>query len=711
MSLALLLALPASAAGLVVEPYLQLATPTSIRVGWEAPGASPGVVVYGDGLEQGSTVVWTDGTTSIHEAELSGLTPGAAVAYRVESGGATSETFTLRTPPSDPTARTWRFVATSDMQRSDADPEKWGEITHDGVMSWVTENLGAGMSEALDGVLVPGDLVDDGENHEDWTRDFFGLQHPLFAEVPLYAVLGNHESNADWYFRYIQSPLDGEPDRPEHSWTHSLGNVRIIGLDSNDGYANDSQLRWLEDRLADACADPAVDFVFAQLHHPFQSELWTPGNHPWAGLVQAQLEAFSNRCGRPSVMFFGHTHAYSRGQSLDARHLMINVAAGGGAIDRWGEQAQRDEPAYTVSDDAWGWVLVEVEAGEDPTLRVRRFSRGDREQGLDNTLIDDLTLHRDAPAPAAPSPVAPHADAEIAGDCATFQIDAPATVQAVRWQLASACDAFDAPLLDRWVQDHNLYFGTDSLSDDDPLSLRLAGPLPPAATCWRAQVRDPELAWSAWSTPAPFRQVASTRTGNLLANPGAEDGVRAPWEGDTASITGDGRCSDRPPAAGARSFVLGGTCLDRSGGAMGQTVRLPAALQAGAPAIARAELWAVGEGQLTVRLTALDLGGAELGTTEAIFQPGATWAPSAVELDLPVTTTRVRLDLVGASGVIDLDELRLTVGEGGEVDCAPRRPAPDDTSPPAACGCASGPRTAPAPLLLAALALVRRRRA
>ena len=30
-----------------------------------------------------------------------------------------------------------------------------------------------------------------------------------------------------------------------------------------------------------------------------------------------------------------------------------------------------------MSDDSWGWALLEVTDGLDPTLTVRRFSRGD----------------------------------------------------------------------------------------------------------------------------------------------------------------------------------------------------------------------------------------------------------------------------------------------------------------------------------------------
>ena len=59
-----------------------------------------------------------------------------------------------------------------------------------------------------------------------------------------------------------------------------------------------------------------------------------------------RLEAFSADCGRPGLLLFGHTHGYSRGQSLEHRHAAVNVATAGGAIGRpAGEAAGAGEAA------------------------------------------------------------------------------------------------------------------------------------------------------------------------------------------------------------------------------------------------------------------------------------------------------------------------------------------------------------------------------
>ena len=134
--------------------------------------------------------------------------------------------------------------------------------------------------------------------------------------------------------------------------------------------------------------------MFAEVHHPYKSELWTPGESDFTGSVVSKMEAFSEACGKPSIHFFGHTHGYSRGQSRDHKHVMINVATAGGAIDYWGEWPQVDYDEFSVSEDDWGFVLVEVEAGDEPKFSVKRLSRGDGNVALDNALTDSFSVSK-----------------------------------------------------------------------------------------------------------------------------------------------------------------------------------------------------------------------------------------------------------------------------------------------------------------------------
>src|SRR5436309_374122 len=55
-------------------------------------------------------------------------------------------------------------------------------------------------------VIHCGDVVDDGARNEQWTGDLFGPCKELFARVPVYPCIGNHEKNHPFYYRYFALP-------------------------------------------------------------------------------------------------------------------------------------------------------------------------------------------------------------------------------------------------------------------------------------------------------------------------------------------------------------------------------------------------------------------------------------------------------------------------------------------------------------------------
>jgi hypothetical protein len=259
--------------------------------------------------------------------------------------GGTNRGNPVKTAPLAEDERSFQIAAMSDMQRDDSHPDKFAEILSEGLIPHVKDRYSSDLSEALAMVFITGDLVDNGWIYTEWLDDFFTPASELMSRVPVYPVPGNHEGNTPLFFRYFHLPENATPGYEEHWWSTDYSNVRIIGLDSNTSYRTDTQLEWLESLLDETCTDSNIDFVFAQLHHPYLSELWLPGETDFTGDNIHRLEAFTDNCGKPSIHFFGHTHGYSRGQSRDHRHLWVNVASAGGALDRWGmtEQADYDE--------------------------------------------------------------------------------------------------------------------------------------------------------------------------------------------------------------------------------------------------------------------------------------------------------------------------------------------------------------------------------
>jgi len=364
----------------VVQPYLQSPTWSTMYILWETDSNSDSRVEWGTWPTLGEvttgTAITSYGSNKLHTVKLTGLQTSARYYYRVITGNLTSEIYDFIMPADPMDEASFKIVAMSDMQKDNSNPNKFEEIVHDGIITYLAENYFGDLPFDLQMILVPGDLVDNGWSYSQWANTFFAPAHPLFAHVPLYPVLGNHESDTDYYFNYFHLPETGTPGYEEHWWFTDYSNLRVVGLDSNPGYQLDIQLSWLDEVLDDACYRTNIDFVFAQLHHPYKSELWVAGETDFTGEVISRMEAFTTDCGKPSIHFFGHTHGYSRGQSRDHEHLWVNVATAGGNIDSWGEYAQADYPEFTVSQDEWGFVMVEVEAGDDPGFHMKRISRG-----------------------------------------------------------------------------------------------------------------------------------------------------------------------------------------------------------------------------------------------------------------------------------------------------------------------------------------------
>ncbi len=549
---------------------------------WETDAAAESVVEYGSTTAMENTAtgsseeIW-DGHF-VHEVQLTGLERFTTYYYRVKSGPAQAGPFVFKTPPFATDEQDFRFVAMSDMQKDNSNPNKFSEVVQEGVVRYLSEQYGGGTSDQIGLVLIPGDLVVNGLDYGSWKSDFFDPAHPLFTGVPFYPVLGNHEINTGFYFSYFHLPDNGPEGLEEHCWHKDYSNTRFIGLDSNFPFNTEEQIDWLQTVLDDTCENPDIDFVFAELHHPHKSELWVPGETDFTGLVIERLENFTEQCGKPSIHFFGHTHGYSRGQSQDHKHLWVNVATAGGSIDRWGEFQQADYDMFSKSQDEWGFVEVDVEAGDDPKFTLRRVSRGNEDTPRDNEITDVITVTKELNKPTTPNSLYP-INQEVPIDCVIltangFSTGISSEHGAAQWQVSTDCTDFSSPVAESWKQHENWFFNEDTQAGDDLTDEKIQGLEAGQDYCWRVRYRDRQLNWSDWSEPASFSTTASNNT-NLLQNPGAEDGEIG-WqalEGSIEILT-DGECDGISPYQGDYYFAVGGICNDAAFGEASQFVDL-----------------------------------------------------------------------------------------------------------------------------------------
>ena len=500
----------------LVQPYLQDAEPNSIKIMWETSMDEESVVEWGltpklGKKTKGMAYDINFSESRIHEVKLEGLQRFTEYYYRVKTAKMVSDIFQFKTPPFASDHESFKIVAMSDMQIDHNNPNKFSEVVNDGILQYFQKEYGGKLPNNLAMVMIPGDLVENGTKYYQWKEHFFNPAEKLFSEVPVYPVLGNHEKNSVFYFKYFSLPENGTPAYAEHWWFKDYGNTRIIGLNSNDGYNNSrDQYEWLQKLLDETAKNEEVDFVFAQLHHPHKSELWIPGEEDFTGKVIALLEAFTTKTGKPSIHFFGHTHGYSRGQSKDHKHLWINVASAGGAIDNWGEFEGRDYDEFTVTQDEYGFVMVEVDASqEDPKFTIKRISQGNEELERKNELRDSLVIYKKERKPGAPSVISPNNETVNftgttlkAGDFTSSFGNA--FHAASHWQVAESND-FEKPIFDSWKQFENWYYKENRQKDDDLTDEKTNRLKPNTTYYWRVRYRDQNLNWSDWSQTATFK--------------------------------------------------------------------------------------------------------------------------------------------------------------------------------------------------------------
>ncbi|MEO1452023.1 MAG: metallophosphoesterase, partial [Bacteroidota bacterium] len=317
-----------------------------------------------------------------------------------------------------------------------------------------------------------------------------------------------HERNSDYYFNYFHLPDNGTPGYMEHWYYKDYGNVRIIGLNSNDNYRIQEQLDWLEEVLEDAAENEAIDFVFAQLHHPHKSELWIDGERDYTGKVIFQLEKFSTRTGKPTIHFYGHTHGYARGQSRDHMHLWVNVATAGGKIDGWGEYAQTNYEEFSVSHSDYGFIFMEVEGGDDPKFKLIRLSRGDVANPRDNEVTDTITVKRHSVKPGTPTCLSPIKEnkvkqGEILLQASAFSSSDGSEHGATQWQVARTYN-FANPDADIWKHHEDWYNNQDLNAGIDLTQQRISDLKPNTTYYWRVRYRTKGLVWSEWSEMQKF---------------------------------------------------------------------------------------------------------------------------------------------------------------------------------------------------------------
>jgi predicted phosphodiesterase len=323
---------------LVVQPYLQFGTKTSMTIMCETSSAATMTVEYGERQPLVKRVSSTE-SKLIHEVLLDGLQSGGRYFYRVtctDAGGNLAESgiYTFQTDAG--AEQPWAFGILGDTQRN---PE-------------VTRRCAEGIFALRPNFMIHcGDVVDDGFAKHQWVNDLFVPAEKLFANVPTFPVIGNHEKNSHWYYDYFSLPA------PEYFYTFQHGNAQFFMIDSNKDCGPESeQYRWLEKELAKSTAT----WKFAAHHHPCFSSDENDYGDQWTGKAgetftygetdTQKLVPLYEKYG-VDIAFAGHIHSYERtwpilqmavNQKKGVRYIVSG--GGGGGL----EQAAPQRSWFTI---------------------------------------------------------------------------------------------------------------------------------------------------------------------------------------------------------------------------------------------------------------------------------------------------------------------------------------------------------------------------
>lgn len=366
----------------LIKPYLQFATKDSIKVMCEVNRPAKVSVKYGETSSFTDSVVAISEDRLLHTASLNGLKPEMGYYYQViveEEGkediirGEVSS-FQTSSLPSTPFA----FAIMGDTQ---GNPAVNGKLSQ---YAWALRpNF----------LVIPGDLVDDGPIKNQWVNEFFASMNPLISRVPFYPVLGNHERNADYYYRYMDLPA------PEYYYSFQYGNAMFFMLDSNKKVDEESeQYVWLEKQLQalqerEKAGTSDMVWKFVSYHHPSYSSdeddygnLWK-GKSTWGDMRIRPMTKLFDRYAM-DVVWNGHIHSYERtwpilngNVSEESGTVYMVTGGGGGGL----EQAGPIRPPFQ-NNVRRGHHFVYV-AINGRTLELKSFD-------LEGKLFDTVTLKK-----------------------------------------------------------------------------------------------------------------------------------------------------------------------------------------------------------------------------------------------------------------------------------------------------------------------------
>lgn len=244
-----------------------------------------------------------DGTYRVHRAQLTGLKPGTIYYYRVGDGKqAVSERGSFSTAAIDQESVNMLFFGDS-QAASENDFALWGAT--------VDAAIAANAGENIDLILHAGDMVDSGNDLDQWNWWFNAAQSELM-NTTLVPIIGNHEvvgnNGLGDYRSFFHLPESGLDYSNGVNYSFEYGNAHVVVLNTESGSAGIAeQAAWLEEDLKQATGK----WIIALFHQGPYGSTYTNME------VQKHWVPLFDQYGVDLVLT-GHDHIYLRSKQLVA---------------------------------------------------------------------------------------------------------------------------------------------------------------------------------------------------------------------------------------------------------------------------------------------------------------------------------------------------------------------------------------------------------
>lgn len=302
-------------------PYLQVCTPTGIRIRWRTDLPEESWVRCGTTPESLSLTYGGGFETAEHEVAVTNLVADTRYYYSIGTTAHTlaggDGTCSFRTHPLSGTPKPLRVWVTGDAGTASDHAREVRDV-------FETANAG----HPVDAWLQLGDNAYDSGTDAQYQAGMFDMYPQRLRQTAVWTTIGNHETYSTDpnglypYLNIFSMPTEGEAGGlPSHTnlyYSFDIGMVHVVSLDlaTSDRSSNGAMAVWLADDLAATTNRWLIVFC----HHP----PYTKGSHDSDGEIEL-IEMRENilpilEAGGADLVLSGHSHSYERSRLLNGHY-------------------------------------------------------------------------------------------------------------------------------------------------------------------------------------------------------------------------------------------------------------------------------------------------------------------------------------------------------------------------------------------------------